>query len=87
MVVKIPAGFTINFLFVYPLPQSIDVYDEAYFLGAERGFGYVDYDVDKEPMVPTFLKYLELIKKSGHKKGKILDVGAATGFFLKIAKL
>src|SRR3989344_1006943 len=52
-------------LFIYPLPKSIQVYDKSYFSGAEKGFGYVDYDVDKEPMIPTFEKYFEIISSLG----------------------
>ena len=71
--------------FVDPVPDSTKVYGEDYFSGARKGFGYVDYDTDKEPMVPAFKKYLNLIERFS--KGKrILDVGAATGFFLRIAK-
>ena len=73
-------------LFVYPLPKTIDVYDKSYFAGADKGFGYVDYDSDKEPMVPTFNKYLDLLAKFGIKNGKFLDIGAATGFFMSLAK-
>ncbi|MBA3733327.1 class I SAM-dependent methyltransferase [Patescibacteria group bacterium] len=71
---------------MYPLPISLDVYDKTYFSGADKGFGYVDYDLDKQPMIPVFKKYLEIISSLGIKKGKLLDVGCATGFFMNIAK-
>lgn len=73
-------------LFISPLPTSIDVYDKAYFSGAENGFGYVDYDIDKEAMVPTFNKYFDLFKRFGKNEGKLLDIGSATGFFMELAK-
>ena len=73
-------------LFLYPLPELIDVYNKSYFSGAESGFGYVDYDKDKEPMTPTFEKYLDIVSSLGIKGGKLLDVGSATGFFMNIAK-
>ncbi|KND49432.1 MAG: Alternative oxidase/tellurite resistance protein TehB [Parcubacteria bacterium C7867-003] len=73
-------------LFIFPLPASIDVYDKAYFSGADNGFGYVDYDVDKEAMVPTFNKYFDIFKKFGKKDGKLLDIGSATGFFMELAR-
>ncbi len=73
-------------VFVSPLPDPKSVYSEDYFAGAKKGFGYVDYDKDKEPMVPTFNKYLDLFKKYGKPNGKLFDVGAATGFFLDIAR-
>ena len=57
------------------------------FKGAQdSGFGYVDYDLDKLPMVPTFECYLDRLERAGAKKGAMLDIGAATGFFLDIAR-
>ena len=73
-------------LFLYPLPKSIEVYDKSYFSGAEKGFGYVDYEVDKEPMRPVFLRYLDILSNIGKSNGKLLDIGAATGFFIQLAK-
>jgi len=73
-------------LFLNPVPESIGVYDDTYFSGAEKGFGYVDYDADKEPMIPTFNKYLDILSDLGIKNGDLLDIGAATGFFMNIAK-
>jgi SAM-dependent methyltransferase len=71
--------------FVHPTPDVESVYGEDYFAGAKGGFGYVHYDADKEPMVPTFEAYLSRIKLLTDGR-KILDVGAATGFFLQLAK-
>ncbi|OGG53686.1 hypothetical protein A2851_02260 [Candidatus Kaiserbacteria bacterium RIFCSPHIGHO2_01_FULL_53_29] len=75
-------------MFVDPLPVSTEeLYSQDYFSGAVAGFGYVNYDEDKEPMVPAFLKYLGLISSElGGSKGRLLDVGAATGFFVRLAK-
>lgn len=73
-------------VFVYPLPNPELVYSEDYFSGAKKGFGYVDYDEDKKPMIPTFEKYISLFKKFGKEKGKIFDIGAATGFFLDLCR-
>lgn len=73
-------------LFVHPTPRSADIYSADYFTGATSGFGYVNYDEDKEPMVPAFKKYLRLITDALQKKGKLLDVGAATGFFVNLAR-
>jgi 2-polyprenyl-3-methyl-5-hydroxy-6-metoxy-1,4-benzoquinol methylase len=78
--------YNCKLLFIYPLPDSTHVYDKSYFSGAEKGFGYVDYDIDKEAMVPTFNKYFKLFGALGFKSGKLLDVGAATGFFANLAK-
>lgn len=73
-------------MFVHPLPQSTtDIYQKDYFEGAHEGFGYVDYDADKEPMVPTFERYLHAIREKLGGAGALLDVGAATGFFVSLA--
>ena len=73
-------------IFVDPLPDPSSVYTADYFSGAKDGFGYVDYDHDKEPMRGVFEKYLSLCALYGKKSGYIYDVGAATGFFLDIAR-
>jgi 2-polyprenyl-3-methyl-5-hydroxy-6-metoxy-1,4-benzoquinol methylase len=73
-------------VFISPTPASLEVYDDSYFSGADKGFGYVDYDTDKEPMSPVFHGYLDLVSSFGIKKGNLLDIGAATGFFMDIAR-
>ena len=75
-----------GFAFVHPLPsESSEIYNDTYFSGAEDGFGYVNYDEDKEPMIPVFVSYLRRIKKALGGTGTLLDVGAATGFFVSLA--
>lgn len=73
-------------IFVYPLPNPAEIYSADYFSAAAGGFGYVDYDQDKLPMIPTFKKYLSLLKKLAPAPGRLLDIGAATGFFVRLAK-
>lgn len=73
-------------LYIYPVPESLSVYDTAYFSGAKKGFGYIDYDADKKPMISIFEKYLDIFKEQGFSGGRLLDVGCATGFFMEIAK-
>lgn len=75
-------------IFVSPIPTNLSVYGDDYFSGASKGFGYVDYDSDKEPMIPVFNKYLDLVEKFSVQKNKkkILDIGSATGFFLDIGR-
>lgn len=74
-------------LSIRPLPtDERSVYDEEYFVGGTKGFGYVDYDADKEAMRSVFLSYFPLLAKFGASGGKLLDVGAATGYFLALAK-
>ena len=72
--------------FMYPLPaDTAGIYGEDYFAGATQGAGYVEYDTDKEPMRPVFVDYLRRIETYTGKKGRLLDIGAATGFFVGIA--
>lgn len=69
-----------------PVVETKQVYDESYFTGSEKGFGYIDYEADKQPMVPAFNIYMSLVEELNPTKGKLLDVGAATGFFIAIAE-
>lgn len=77
---------------IRPLPSDMSgIYTREYFTGADSGFGYVDYDRDKEPMRPLLVRSLvraEQLLGANNKtqKGNLLDVGAATGFFLDIAR-
>ncbi|MEK7615702.1 MAG: class I SAM-dependent methyltransferase [Patescibacteria group bacterium] len=76
-----------DLIFVSPLPsQTTTLYNKSYFYGAKEGFGYVDYERDKEPMRSAFLKYLDEIEKIIPARGTMLDLGAATGFFLDLAR-
>jgi len=77
-------------LSLFPLPELFEtkaVYEKEYFAGGSKGFGYIDYNNDKEAMRGVFEEYLNRIAKISKPKGeKLLDIGAATGFFLKIAR-
>lgn len=74
-------------LFVWPIPaDNLTIYSEDYFAGAHGGFGYVDYDQDKAQMTSTFESYLEILAARSSGVGDLLDVGAATGFFLDLAR-
>jgi SAM-dependent methyltransferase len=74
-------------LFVWPnLADTLTLYSNDYFSGAEQGFGYVDYDRDKQPMVHTFEQYLDILAELSPGGGSLLDIGAATGFFLDLAR-
>lgn len=74
--------------FVHPLPEDLQmIYTEEYFKnsGKKETSGYTDYDKDKEPMRPVFALYLQKLSVLAPGR-KIFDVGAATGYFLDIAK-
>lgn len=76
-----------GFRFVYPQPPStIGLYERGYFLGAERGFGYINYGEDKIAMRPFFERVLDVLERFSGAPGALVDVGAATGFFLKLAE-
>jgi len=75
-------------LFVWPTPGNLNaVYSERYFKtdADAKVFGYIDYEKDKESTKGTFTVYLKIIENY-RRPGKIFDVGAATGYFLDIAK-
>lgn len=74
-------------IFVWPLPaNSAALYTADYFDGAASGFGYVDYEEDKKATAKTLDSYLAKIESYLPLKGRLLDVGAAIGSFLQIAK-
>jgi|SRR3989344_1868129 len=73
-------------LFVWPQPLSTDyLYSEDYFCGASNGFGFTDYDSDKIASLSTFESILDRLDKHVARRGRLLDVGAATGIFMKLA--
>lgn len=76
-----------GFKFVNPAPENTaDIYSQEYFCGAAQGFGYVNYDKDKVAMKPFFEAALNALERYCPNRGRLLDVGAATGFFVKLAK-
>src|SRR3989344_4132318 len=78
---------TCDFVFVHPHPTlPPPLYNEDYFSGATQGFGYTNYDQDKIPMRSTFNRYLDYLEMYTPARGMLLDVGAATGFFLDLAR-
>lgn len=75
-------------IFISPLPADTSgVYGQDYFCGAREGRGYVNYDADKQADEHTFNTYLDRIEQYAPGKGKLLDVGAATGAFINAAKM
>src|SRR4051812_16840848 len=78
---------TCHMLSLHPVPKTTgEIYEQDYFDGGDKGFGYVNYDEDKEPMRQVFKDYLSEIGRYVPHRGLLLDVGAATGFFMGIAE-
>ncbi|OGI37855.1 MAG: hypothetical protein A2612_05540 [Candidatus Moranbacteria bacterium RIFOXYD1_FULL_44_12] len=74
-------------IFVWPVPENhFALYEEDYFSGAKNELGYADYESDREILGGTFKKYLKKTEAILPRKGKLLDVGAATGHFLELAR-
>ena len=74
-------------IFISPVPgDNLKIYSSDYFSGAKKGFGYVDYDIDKRAMSSSLNSYLDKIEKVLPQKGNLLDIGAATGFFIEMAE-
>lgn len=71
---------------VQPLPDPSFIYNAQYFSGAEHGFGYVDYDRDKAAANDFLNTCLDNIESFLPAKGKLFDVGTATGYFLELAQ-
>lgn len=77
----------LNCKFIFVDVSGVDLtryYDNSNYLHDKIGKGYVDYDVDKAPMISVYVSLLNKIKPycSGE---KLLDLGTATGYFLDIA--
>lgn len=77
---------------ILPAPRlPISLYDKNYFCAEYGGSGYVNYDEDKEAMRPELNNALDILEShiaqiSTDMRGNFLDIGAATGFFMDLAK-
>lgn len=75
-------------LFIHPFPTTEQIaafYSGAYFNGGQKCGGYMDYDADKHATLPTLVSFIERLERFVP-RGRMLDVGAATGFFLEQAR-
>jgi len=78
-------------IFVNPQPSEKDlnkIYQKEYFKGnkqQKKSISYGDYLNQKSAHIKYFNQKIAQIKKI-KKKGKILDIGCALGFFLEVAK-
>lgn len=86
-------GFNIfrctNCSLTFVFPRSIDfgIYNGDYFSGAVHGFGFVNYEEDKTASSGYLKTYLKWLESFGISKGStLLDIGAANGFFVNMAK-
>lgn len=64
---------------------TAEYYDHDGIKNGQAFFGYDDYIADEENIRITFAKRLKTIERFVH-KGKLLDIGCATGFFLDLAR-
>jgi hypothetical protein len=72
--------------FVNPRYLASDIYDNDYFQGASHGFGFSNYEEDKIASEEYLRKYLKWINTFTRVKSKkLLDVGAANGYFVDLA--
>lgn len=61
------------------------LYSKDYFLLGDKTAGYHDYLTWKKFIEKTAVKRLSMIEKFVSKKGKLLEIGCATGYFLNVA--
>ncbi|HEX4339614.1 MAG TPA: class I SAM-dependent methyltransferase [Polyangiaceae bacterium] len=70
----------------FAIPEDLEsIYSQAYFEGGEAT-GYPGYLADRELLVQNFVERLEFIEGARPPGRRLLDVGAAYGFFLKAAR-
>jgi len=65
----------------------LDVYDEGYWKSEDpKQRGYADYAREAELYLKTFDKRMALVARHLPAKARILDVGCAAGYFLRVAQ-
>lgn len=75
---------------VYTLPRLptariLEMYQVGYWRSAEaRNFGYTDYLRDRDRYLRTFRLRSKVIDRYKPSTGRVLDIGCAAGFFLKV---
>lgn len=78
--------------FVYVTPRLtgqalLDVYNETYWKSDNPGErGYADYAKESALYLKTYQKRMKLVSKWLPQPGRILDVGCAAGYFLRVAQ-
>jgi len=74
---------TCTLVFVEGEKYDEKMYEEEYFRGS--GSGYLDYERDKLASRKYLMDYLDQIKRLKGPNASIIDLGAATGFFVELA--
>jgi 2-polyprenyl-3-methyl-5-hydroxy-6-metoxy-1,4-benzoquinol methylase len=72
-----------------PTEEELDaIYGLSYFKGSPegRGTGYLDYVGDEDLHRQAARRRLELLERTVPRQGRLLDVGAAAGFFVDEAR-
>ena len=74
-----------SLLFVSPRFNAESIYDESYFSGGAHGFGFSNYEIDKTASSKYLKQLLSwLLSEPVPENFKLLDVGAANGFFVEL---
>lgn len=77
-------------IFVQTQPEFSEfkkIYNQNYFQNSNSdSIGYENYLGDKPNIIKTFEKRFKKIEKLYPKKGTVLDLGCAAGFFLEVAE-
>ncbi len=74
-----------SLLFVSPRFNAESIYDESYFSGGAHGFGFSNYEIDKTASSRYLHQLLNwLLSEPVPSNFKLLDVGAANGFFVEL---
>lgn len=64
-----------------------EVYNETYWSSdAAKEHGYTDYRSDEPLYLKTYKRRLKVIRRHFDKPGRVLDVGCAAGYFLRVMK-
>ena len=64
-----------------------EVYNEQYWRSdAAKDRGYTDYAADERLYLKTYRRRMSVVRRHFPTPGRVLDVGCAAGFFLRVAK-
>ena len=64
-----------------------EVYDEGYWSSnAAKVRGYTDYRADEPLYLKTYRRRMSVVRRHFPRPGRVLDIGCAAGYFLKVAQ-